>query len=239
MMKGNLVVPNHLAVILDGNRRWAEDNRKKFPWFGHREGAKNLDRFLNWCMELGVPQVSAYVMSTENLDRPKEEVDELFDLFYGYLKKLEKSRGDKSILDKYQINLKFVGDLERIPPKLRNLMGRLMERTAKYQKKVLNLMVAYGSQFEMTEVIKKIAQKAIEKGCVEVTSKDVEKNLLVPVPIDLVIRTGGHSRLSNFMLWQAAYAEIYVTRTLWPDFSKEELIKAINWFNSEKRNFGK
>ncbi len=238
-MKSELVVPNHLAVILDGNRRWAGENHKKFSWLGHREGAKNLDRFLKWCMELGVPQVSAYVMSTENLDRPKKEVDELFDLFYNYLKNLEKSRGDKSILDKYQISLRCVGDLERIPPKVRNLMGKLMERTAKYQKKVLNLMVAYGSQFEMTEVIKKIAQKAIEKGRVEVTSKDIERNLLVPIPIDLVIRTGGYSRLSNFMLWQAAYAEIYVTKTLWPDFSKAELEKAIRWFGIQKRNYGK
>ena len=238
-MNGQMQVPNHLAVILDGNRRWSEENHKRFPWMGHREGAKNLDRFLKWCIDLKVPQVSIYALSTENLNRPKKEVEEIFDLFYEYLKKLEKQTGDKSVLDKYQVRLRCVGDLDRLPPKVRRLTGRLMERTAKYQKIFLNLMVAYGSQFELTEVIKKIAQKALETGRVEVTAKDVEKNLIVPVPIDLVIRTGGYSRLSNFMLWQAAYAEIYVTRTLWPDFSKNELLDAIRWFNLQKRNYGR
>ncbi len=118
-------------------------------------------------------------------------------------------------------------------------MGKIMQKTAKYQKKILNIMIAYGSHFELTETIKKIAEKAIKTGRVEITQKDVEKNLLVPTPIDLIIRTGGMSRLSNFMLWQAAYAEIYTTNTLWPDFSKEELIKAIKWFNSVRRNFGR
>jgi undecaprenyl diphosphate synthase len=238
-VKREIILPNHLAVIIDGNRRWAKKNNKKFPWAGHEEGAKNLERFLKWCMELNVPQVSVYMLSTENLNRPKREVEELFDLFYEYLKKWEDQNNKDSLLEKYQVRLRCVGDLDKLPLKLRRLIGKLMERTAKYQKRFLNLMVAYGGQFELTEVMKKIAQKAVETGRVEVTAKDVEKNLLVPVPVDLLIRTGGHSRLSNFMPWQSAYAEIYVTKTLWPDFSKDELERAIRWFNSEKRNFGK
>lgn len=230
-------MPNHIGVIIDGNRRWAQQNGKRFPWQGHREGARNVDRFLRWCVELGVPQVSIYALSTENLNREKREVEELFDLFYKYLKKWEE--GKDGFLDKYEVRVRVVGDLGRLPPKLRRLAGKLMQKTAKYQKKFLNLMIAYGSQFELTEAIKKIAKKAIETGRVEVTPKDVEKNLLVPTPIDLLIRTGGYHRLSNFMLWQASYSEFYVTEKLWPDFSKEELIKAIKWFNSAKRNFGK
>lgn len=239
VMKTQLSPPNHIGVILDGNRRWAKKNGKRLPWSGHREGAKNLERFLDWCMEFNVPHISIYMLSTENLNRPKKELDELFDLFYDYLKKWEKQSGDKSMLDKYQVRLRCIGDLEKLPPKLRRLMGKLMEKTAKHQKRFLNLMVAYGGQFELTQVIKKIAQKAVETGRIEVTQKDIEKNLLVPVPVDLLIRTGGHSRLSDFMPWQSAYAEIYFTNTLWPDFSKDELEKAIRWFNSEKRNFGK
>jgi undecaprenyl diphosphate synthase len=232
-------VPNHLAVILDGNRRWARAHGMQ-SWEGHRQGAKNFENFLNWCMELGVPQVSAYVLSTENLNRPKREVKELINIAYEYFERWEKEKGKAdSLLEKYQVKVRFLGDLERLPPKLVKLMGQIMRRTAKYNKRALNIMIAYSSRFELTQVMKKIAEKAIKVGRIEITEKDIEANLLVPVPVDLVIRTGGMSRLSNFLLWQASYAEIYVTQTLWPDFSKRELIKAIKWYNSVQRNFGR
>jgi tritrans,polycis-undecaprenyl-diphosphate synthase [geranylgeranyl-diphosphate specific] len=230
-------VPNHVAVVLDGNRRWARTHGLQ-PWEGHLEGAKNFDNFLNWCLELGVSQVSAYLLSTENLNRSKKELNELFKIFYKYLGKWEKQKGN-SLLDKYQVKVRFVGDIESLPPKLVRLMGKIMRWTAKYQKKTLNMMVAYGGRFELTQVIKKIAENIIKFGKIEITEKDIEANLLVPVPVDLVIRTGGFSRLSNFLLWQTAYAEIYLTKTLWPDFSKKELIKAIKWYNSVQRNFGR
>lgn len=236
-MKGQIQVPNHLAVIIDGNRRWASKNKKRFPWQGHREGAKNLEKFLEWCMELGVPQLSVYVLSTENLNRPKSEVEELFNIYYEYLKKWEE--GDDGLLDKYQVQVRCIGDLDRLPPKVKRLTGRLMQKTAKYQKRFLNLMIAYGGYYELTEVMKNIANKAIKTGRVVVTKREIEKNLLVPVPIDLIIRTGGHHRLSNFMLWQASYAEFYFTDTLWPDFNKRELVKAIRWYNRQKKNYGK
>lgn len=236
-MTGQLNVPNHIGVIIDGNRRWARKNGKRFPWLGHRAGAKTLENFLEWCLDLGVLQISVYMLSTENLKRPKRELEELFDLYYKYLKKWESGKG--GLLDKYEVNVRCLGDLNKLPPKLKRLSGKLMMKTAKYQKRFLNLMIVYGGQFELTEAIKKIARKAIKTGKIEITPKDIEKNLLVPVPIDLVIRTGGMHRLSNFMLWQASYAELYITETLWPDFSKEELVKAIKWFNETKRNFGK
>ena len=114
-----------------------------------------------------------------------------------------------------------------------------MQKTAKYQKKFLNIMIAYGSHFELIETFKKIAEKVLQSGVITITPKDIEQNLLVPKPLDLVIRTGGMNRLSGFMMWQAAYAEIYVTKTLWPDFTKKELVKAIKWYNKAQRNFGK
>jgi undecaprenyl diphosphate synthase len=230
-------VPNHVAVIIDGNRRWAA-SRHKLPWAGHKKGAETLDNFFNWCYELDVPQVSAWVMSTENFgQRSPKEITELLKIFEEYLEKLLAKKSD--FLDKYQVRVRFIGDLEKLPPRLVRLMGKIMIKTAKYQKKMLNILINYGGYYDMTQAIKKIVQKIIKVGRIEITPKDIEKNLLLPVPIDLVIRTGGRSRLSNFALWQAAYAEIYVTKTLWPDFSKKELIKAIKWYNSAERNFGK
>lgn len=235
MVNNNFTVPNHIAVILDGNRRWAKAHHMP-AWMGHRHGAQTFDKFLDWCLELEVPQVSVYTLSTENLNRPKKEVDELFKIYYEFLKKWEKKM---PALEKHEVRLRFIGDLNRLPPKLVNLMGRFMARTAKYQKKFLNILVAYGAKFEMTEALKKIAEKVIRVGRIEITEREVEANLLVQVPVDLMIRTGGMHRLSNFLLWQNAYAEIYVTKTLWPDFSKKELVKAIRWYNSAQKNFGR
>ena len=194
---------------------------------------------MNWCLELEIPQVSVYVLSTENLNRPKKELKELFRIFYEYFERWEKKKEKENFLEKYQVKVRFVGDLERLPPKLVKLMGKIMRRTAKYQKRILNIMIAYGSKFELTQAIKKIAEKAVKLGKIEITEKDIEANLLVPTPLDLVIRTGGFSRLSNFMLLQASYAEIFTTKVLWPDFSKKDLIKAIKWYNSVQRNFGR
>ncbi len=229
-------VPNHLGIIIDGNRRWARA-RGMVPWKGHWAGIENLEKRLNDCMKLGIPEVSVYTLSTENLKRPKRELDELFKIFYHYLDKWEKEKD--GFLDKYQVKVRFVGDLNRLPPKLVKAMGRIMQKTAKYQKRALNLLIAYGSRFEIKETIKAIARKIIKSGRVTVTERDIEANLSVKTPLDLVIRTGGASRLSNFLLWQASYAELYITEKLWPDFSKKDLVKAIKWFNTQKRNFGK
>jgi undecaprenyl diphosphate synthase len=229
-------VPNHLAVIIDGNRRWAR-KRHMPSWEGHRKGAKNLDEFFNWCFDLNIPQVSAWILSTENLNREKSELDELFKIFYSWLEKYTKK--ESGFFDKYQVRIRFIGDLDRLPPKLVKLMGKLMIKTAKYQKKALNILIAYGGQFELTEAMRKVAEKILKVGRVEITQKDIEENLMLPTPVDLIIRTGGYHRLSDFLLWQSAFAEIYVTKTLWPDFSKRELIKSIRWYNTVQRNFGR
>jgi len=230
-------VPNHLGLIPDGNRRWAVQNGLP-AWMGHRYGAKKMEEFLEWCLELNVPQISVYTLSMENFrNRSRKEIEELFKLFKQYVIKLQTEKF--SLIEKYEVRVRFIGDFKRLPPDLIRLMEKLMVKTAKFNKKVFNILVVYGSHFELLEVFKKLAEKVVKSGRIEIRPKDIEKNLLIPTPVDLVIRTGGYSRLSNFLLWQAAYAEIYVTKTLWPDFTKEELIKAIEWFNSVQRKFGR
>lgn len=234
-MKESLNVPQHIALIPDGNRRWARA-RERPPWEGHWAAEKVLDNFLDWCIEFNIPQISIWIGSTENLTkRPEREVKELYNL---YIRLLEKWVNKESVLDKYEINTRFIGDLSKLPPKISKLMGKIMQKTAKYQKKMLNMLINYGGKFELLEVFKKIASKIVKAGKIEITEKDIEQNLMVKSPVDLVIRTGGYSRLSNFMLWQSAYSEIYVTKTLLPDFSKEEFMKIIEWYGSTKRNFG-
>ena len=235
MNNSEIQLPQHIALIPDGNRRWSKA-RGRPPWEGHWAAEKVLENFLDWCLELNIHQVSIWIGSTENLTRrPEKEVEELSKL---YLRLLEKWESKESILDKYEVKVKFIGDLKKLPPKLVKLMGKIMQRTAKYQKKLLNVLINYGGKFELVEVFKKLATKIVKAGKIEITERDIEQNLLVNSPVDLVIRTGGFSRLSNFMMWQASYAEIYVTKTLLPDFSKRELMKAIRWYSSVKRNFG-
>lgn len=204
---------------------------------GHRYGAENVSKLFDWCLELNIPQLSIWAGSTENLTkRSKREIKELLKIYYDFCKVWENKQ---PLLDKYEVRVRFIGDLEKLPKKLLKIMGRLMQRTAKYQKKFLNVMINYGGQLEIMNIMKKIAEKVIKLGKIQISKKNIEENLWVQVPVDLIIRTGGFNRLSNFMLWQAAYADIYTTKVLWPDFSKKELIKAIRWYNSIQKNFGR
>lgn len=232
----NLIIPDHIGVILDGNRRWAVKNGLK-PWEGHKAGSKNFEKFLDWCLELNVSQISAYVLSTENLNRPKREVNEILKLLKEYLDKLENEK--MSTFDKYEVKIRFHGDLKKLPASLVKIMERIMERTEKYDKRILNILVAYGGKFELIEMIKHIGEKILKSGRVQITKKTIEENLLISGDVDLVIRTGGKYRLSNFLPWQTTYAEIYTTKILWPDFKKRNLMNAIKWFNNTKRNFGR
>lgn len=224
-------VLNHLGLIIDGNRRWARKHGMQ-SWEGHRYGAKRLAKILERCADLKIPQVSVYLLSTENLKRPKIELEAVFRLIRKYLERAD-------FFEKYKIRVNIFGDRRNLPPELVSAIDTIMTVTAKNQRMVLNLLVGYGSHFELVEAIKKIAQNAIKTGTIEVTPDDVESNLLITTPVDLIIRSGGCNRLSNFMLWQSSYAEIRVTKTLWPDFSEDELTKSIEWFNSVKRNFGR
>ena len=221
-----MAIPKHIAVIIDGNRRWARKHNLK-EWQGHKKGAERLEDFLNWCLEAGIKEVSAYVLSTENLNRSKEELDHLFKLFKEMFKKMEEK---EKFSDKYKVRVRFIGNLKKLPKDLLEIIKKVEDKTKKYDERILNVLIAYGSKFEITQAARK---------CRKIDEKELEKNLLVPEPVDLVIRTGGYNRLSNLMLWQCAYAELYFTKTLWPDFSKKEFLKALKWFSNVQRNFGK
>jgi len=231
-----LILPKHIGVILDGNRRWAS-NHHMMKWQGHKYGGEIFDKFMEWCLEIGIPQVSAYVLSTENLDRSEKEVKELLKVLKRQLDKFETEKA--SLFDKYEVQIRFCGDMSRLPKDLVSVMKRIMKRTEKYNKKLFNILIAYGGRFELTHAFKKIMEGAMKSGRIVITQKKIEENLLVSGDVDLLIRTGGTHRLSNFLPWQSTYAEIYVTETLWPDFSKRELMKAIRWFSDTQRNFGK
>ncbi|MBN2202841.1 MAG: di-trans,poly-cis-decaprenylcistransferase [Candidatus Aenigmarchaeota archaeon] len=233
-MKGT-VTPAHIGVILDGNRRWAVKNSMK-PWQGHAFGADKLEKLFEWCVELEIPKLSVFALSTENLNRPKREVNALLSLFQKELEKME--RDEKGYLDKYEVRMRFIGDLPRLPMGLRKIMQKIMKKTEKYNRRVFNIMVAYGGKFELTQAVKKIAQKAIETGIVTVTEKDIKENLLVKDDIDLLIRTGGENRISNFMPWQVAYAELIIMKKCWPDFNKKDLVKCIKEYSKRQRRFG-
>jgi undecaprenyl diphosphate synthase len=187
-------------------------------------------------LELNVPKISAYVLSIENLNRPKRELLELLRLLKRELNKLENEKAPK--IEKYEIKIRFCGDFSRLPNSLVEIMRRIMKKTEKYNKKLLNILIAYGGRYELTNAIKNLVKTALKKR-IKITEKSIEEKLLISGDVDLVIRTGGMSRLSNFMPWQTSYSELYVTDVLWPDFTKDDLIKAIEWFSRIKRNFGK
>lgn len=230
------LLPKHLGIIIDGNRRWARLRGLK-PWEGHWHGAQKLEQFLKWWYELNIPEVSVYTLSTENLSRPKCELRELFRIFMHYLQRWENKESD--FLERYRVRVKFVGDLERLPKPLLRLMFKLMQRTAKHQRRILNVLIAYGGKFELMQAIKYLVERALKRGWIELSERTLEQCLLITSPLDLIIRTGGMQRLSNFMLWQAAYAEFYVTPTLWPDFSKREFLQILRWYSRVERKFGK
>ncbi|MBI4894209.1 MAG: di-trans,poly-cis-decaprenylcistransferase [Candidatus Aenigmarchaeota archaeon] len=230
-MRTKKSVPKHVAVILDGNRRWAT-NRKMKPWEGHRVGADRFDDFVGWCKDAGIKQISAYVLSSENLKRSRTEIRELMRIFMDKLVEWDKSEK----LKKYQIRLNFLGNLVGFPSDAVKMMAKLMKKTAKFGKMIVNILVGYSGKYELINAFNSIMKSM--SGGIKITESAINRSLLVKTPVDLVIRTGGHSRLSNFLLWQSAYAEMYTTNVLWPDFTKREFNKSISFFSNTQRNFG-
>ena len=229
------VVPSHIAVILDGNRRWSSlNNTDEFE--GHLKGAQKFEKFLDWCLDANIKTVSAYVLSMENLvKRSKNEIKGLMELFCKFITKWLQPGG---LVDKYQINVNFIGNLNLLPKRVTDLITKMRSKTKNYKKKYVNIMIAYSAKEEIASAFKNVMKIAMKKGKMKVTPKMIEKNLSVKNPVDLVIRTGGNSRLSNFLIWQTAYAEMFTTKKLWPDFTKREFEKSLSFFADTKRNFG-
>jgi len=229
-MENQSDVPKHIAVILDGNRRYATKvGISKFK--GHEKGFNKIKELLQWCVDLGVKEVTLYCFSTENFNRDKDEVNYLFDLFR---KKIKDFKKDKVIHDN-KVRIRIVGRLSMFPEDMQKEMKEVMEMTKNYDKYALNLAMAYGGKIEIVDAIKRI----IAKGIKQVDEKVIKENLYLPDDVDLLIRPGGEKRLSNFLLWQNSYSELLFTDRLWPEFSKQDFIEAIEWFKNRERRFGK
>lgn len=221
--------PKHVGFIMDGNGRWAK-LRGKPRSFGHIKGSDNVEKVVTRCFERGVYAVTLYAFSTENWLRPKEEVDKILSLLEKFLKKYIKT------LVKNEVKLVFSGDLSVLPKSLKNLAEEKTQQTENFTKNVLNIALNYGSRAEIIRACNAL----IKSGKSEVTEKDFENELYTKFlpEIDLIVRTGGEKRLSNFFMYQAAYAELYFTDVYWPDFKEEELDKALLWFSKRQRRFG-
>jgi len=227
-------LPRHIAIIMDGNGRWAK--KRGLPRiFGHRQGAKSVERVVRACAEMGIEVLTLYAFSTENWARPKKEIKALMSLLGQFL--------DEKIaeLKKNNIKLRTIGNIGELPEVVQKKLKQAIRETEKNSRLTLNLALNYGSRTEIIEAVKRISElvKAGELSPAQIDEKVFSEHLYtagIPDP-DLLIRTSGESRLSNFLLWQISYTEIYVTRTLWPDFRKSDLLKAIADFQHRRRRF--
>ncbi|MTG96815.1 MULTISPECIES: isoprenyl transferase [Myroides] len=229
-------LPQHLAIIMDGNGRWAK--QKGFlRTIGHENGIKSVRTTITACAELGIKNLTLYAFSTENWNRPKFEVDKLMEILVKSLKK------ELPTFMSNGIALNAIGNLELLPDKVQKNLKEVIDQTRENNKMTLTLALSYGSRAELVEAIKKISFKVKNN---LISEADIDETIInehlytndLP-DVDLLIRTSGEQRISNFLLWQIAYAELYFTDVLWPDFSEEELSKALLTFQKRERRFGK
>ncbi len=225
-----LVLPKHVGFIMDGNGRWATQ-RGKSRSAGHVEGYKALEKVIDYGFRRGVEILSFYAFSTENWSRPKEEVEKLLSLMTNAIKVAGKK------LIKNKIKLVISGDYSMVKPSVKRAIDQLIEKTSTFSPYVVNICFNYGGRAEICSAVNKI----IASGAKEVNEQLISsylytKDLADP---DLIIRTSGEQRLSNFLLWQSSYSELYFTNVLWPDFNDDEFEKALTWFGERNRRFGK
>ena len=228
-MVENIIIPNHVGFIMDGNGRWAKKQGKPRN-YGHVKGADKVEEVVSWSFEAGIKVVTLYAFSSENWGRPKEEVDKILDLLVKFLNKYSSS------LVKNQIRLVVSGNVTVLSDTLQKAIKNVEEKTSKFLDRTLNIALNYGGRQEIVTA----SNNLIKKG-VEITEKTLTEELSTRgIPdIDLVIRTSGEQRISNFYLWQIAYAELYFTEVLWPELDKNEFDKALSWYSSRNRRFGK
>ena len=228
--------PRHIAIIMDGNGRWAEQQGKP-RIMGHRAGVESVQDIVRAARELGIGVLTLYAFSTENWKRPPLEVQALM----GLLKSFLESELDTMVRN--NVSLRCLGQKDRLPVEVRKAIERVILETAGNSGLILNLALSYGGRGEITQAVQAIARKCLDGS---LTPEAIDQTILeqhlytagLPDP-DLLIRTGGETRLSNFLLWQASYAELYFTEILWPDFRKKDLLTAIDDFQHRQRRFGK
>lgn len=229
-------LPCHVAIIMDGNGRWAKKrllNRVK----GHEKGVESVRAIVRTCRELNIPNLTLYAFSTENWQRPQREINALMSILQTFLKK------ELPELQKQQIRLSVIGQPHRLPDKIRKALNEAMIATSGNEKMILNLALSYGGRTEITEMVQSISRKVAEG---RIRPDDIDQGVVaehlytqgIPDP-DIMIRTSGEMRISNFLLWQLAYAEFFITDTLWPDFSPEEFTDILFQYQQRDRRFGK
>ena len=229
-------IPRHIAIIMDGNGRWAR-KRKLNRVNGHNKGADTVRSVVRTARELGVSYLTLYAFSTENWDRPKTEVAALMKLLKRFLQSEQQEMLDNDI------RLQAIGELYRLPEDVLKELQQTMAITCKNKGMVLNLALSYGGRSEIVTAVKEIAEEVANQklNAADISSDLISNHLFtkdMPDP-DLVIRTSGEMRISNFLLWQIAYSELFITDTLWPDFTKEEFLNIIKDFQERDRRFGK
>jgi tritrans,polycis-undecaprenyl-diphosphate synthase [geranylgeranyl-diphosphate specific] len=226
--------PKHIGLILDGNRRWAKE-RGKAPWDGHMAGFKKVQQIKDWMINLNIKETTLYCFSIQNFDRSKKEVFFLMRIFEKAFSDLLK---DKDI-EKYQVRIHHIGIKTMLPKKLQNLIKKCEEKTKNYKNYIINFALAYGGQEEIVAAVKKIfADKEVD--IKSLTTKDFQKYLWLSSCPDIIIRTSGEVRTSNFLVWQQAYAEWFFLEKYWPDFSQDDLKNIIDdYLSGRERRFGK
>ena len=229
-------LPKHIAIIMDGNGRWAKE-KGRLRVFGHENGTKSVRTTVETCAELGIENLTLYAFSTENWNRPKLEVKTLMQLLISSLK------NEMNTLQKNSIRLNAIGNLEHLPSRVQKELLHVIDETRANSKMTLTLALSYGSRDELINATKQICDK-VKNNIISVESIDetlINQHLYTRnLPdVDLLIRTSGEKRISNFLLWQIAYAELYFTDVYWPDFTNENLYEAIINYQKRERRFGK
>ena len=233
-------IPNHIALILDGNRRWAK-RHLSMPKKGHWKGADAVENLLDWCEEFDIKIVTLYALSAENLERKDEELEYLYELIR---MRLEKLFNDPRI-HRDKMRVKGIGRIELLPESIKKILRQLDEATKNYDRHFLNIALAYGGQYELVDAVKKIGKK-IKDGSLdvdEINKEEIESNLytshLPQSSPDMVLRTSGEKRLSGFLMWQSAYSELVFMDIFWPEFRKIDLMRAIRTYQERRRRLGK
>jgi undecaprenyl diphosphate synthase len=232
----NGAVPRHVAIIMDGNGRWARERLMPRP-FGHRSGMKAVREVVEGAIEAGIEVLSLFAFSQENWQRPMTEVSALMSLLEEYIAR------EADELEERGVRVKMLGDLERLTPQAAAAVERVMSQTAHNDKLTLNLFISYGSRAEILRATQAIAADVAAGRLApgEITEEEFEKRLFTagcPDP-DLLIRTSGEQRISNFMLWQVAYTELFISPVLWPDFGRHQLFEAVVDYQARERRFGR
>ena len=227
--------PKHIAIILDGNRRFAKKQGLEV-WKGHSFGAKKVEDLLKWCRDLGIKELTLYSFSMDNFKRPEREKKAIFELFKKNFEKLEK---DERLM-KNGIKVRFIGKIGMFPKDIQESMQRLMEKTNENKRFKVNFAMAYSGKAEITDSVRKIINKLNNKSINinDINEEMIKNNLYLGSEPDIFIRPGGEKRMSDFLIWQSAYSELFFLDKLWPEFTKEDLVDIIEEFKGRERRFG-